>query len=274
MRALVITSGRCALVCGVALSSALHAWSSQLAKHPIVTAMHHLGCAAAVKLIKPNVRDNDAPTAFLVGRMLDEGICVQRDPELAAYFFARAAELGERPAVLDYAAKVGLGIGTEQDYARAGELCRAAGVDSQKQLSAAALGFACTVSGITGRLLREKLPTGAFTPVAGAAVKIEFTPAGGAFKITAMPPVGRSEPITGSYLRQPLFDADPTIDKAWREALQMVPAPAAASTETHSVALSIDVDMTLEQGRERLNQDRQRILLLPGDVHPTTTQPH
>jgi hypothetical protein len=42
--------------------------------------------------------------------------------------------------VRDYAAKVGLGVGTEQDYARAGELCRAAGVDDQKQLSAAALG--------------------------------------------------------------------------------------------------------------------------------------
>jgi hypothetical protein len=72
----------------VALASTLYAWSAQLAKHPIVTAAHHQSCAAAVRLISPEVRDNDAPTAFLAGRMLDEGICVQRDPELAAHFFA------------------------------------------------------------------------------------------------------------------------------------------------------------------------------------------
>ena len=270
-RAVAVAAGRCALMCTFLLGSALHAWSSQLAKHPIVTAVHHQSCAAAIKLINPNVRDNDAPTAFLAGRMLDEGICVQRDPELAAHFFAHAAELGERAATLDYAAKVGLGVGTEPDYARAGELCRAAGVDSQKQLSAAALGYACTVASITGRLLRERLPAGAFTTVAGAAVKIWFTPASGALQITAMPPVGRSQPTTGSYIGHPVIDANEEIDKAWHKALQMVPVPAAARAETHSAALAIDVDMTLEQGHKSLPQGLQR--LLPGDVHPTAPLP-
>ena len=69
-----------------------------------------------------------------------------------------------------------------------------------------------------------------------------------------------------------MIDANEEIDKAWREALQMVPVPAAARAETHSAALAIDVDMTLEQGRERLPQSLQR--LLPGEVHPTTIQSH
>jgi hypothetical protein len=153
-------------------------------------------------------------------------------------------------------------------------LCRAAGVDTGKQLSAAALGYACTVAGIAGRLLRERLPAGAFTPAAGAAVKVEFTPASGILQITALPTVGRSQPITGSYIRHPVIDADQEIDKAWREALQMVPVPAAARAETHSTDLWIDVDMTLEQGHEKLPEGLQQ-RLMPGDVHPTvTTQPH
>jgi TPR repeat protein len=183
--------------------------------------------AAAIKLISPEVRSNDAPTSFIAGRMLDEGICVQRDPELAAYFFAHAAELGERAAVLDYAGKVGLGIGTEEDFTRAGELCRTAGVDRENRLS---------------------------TP---------------AVHVTAAPRVGRSEPTTGSYLRQPLIDASQEVAKAWRQAVSMVPAPAAAHTEAQSADLSIDVDMTLEQGHEKLPRDLQR--LTPGDVHPTVT---
>ena len=273
--AALVTAARCAWLFTVAMSGMPNAWSSQLAKHPIVAAVHSQNCGAAVKLIKPDVRDNDGPTAFLAGRMLDEGICVQRDPELAAHFFAHAAEVGERAAVLDYAAKVGLGVGTEQDFARAGELCRAAGTDSQKQLSMAALGYACTLSGVTGRLLRERLPAGAFTPVADAAVKIEFTPASGAMKITTVPPVGRSEPTTGSYLRKPLIDAGQEIERAWREALQMVSAPASARAETHAVALSIDVDTTLEGGREKLALTHEVQRLQPGEFHPTnTTQQH
>jgi hypothetical protein len=87
-----------------------------------------------------------------------------------------------------------------------------------------------------------------------------------------MPPVGRRQPVTGSFIGQPVIDANEEIDKAWREALQMVPVPAAARAETHSAALAIDVDMTLERGRERLPQSLQR--LLPGEVHPTTIQSH
>ncbi len=98
------------------------------------------------------------------------------------------------------------------------------------------------------------------------------TPASGALQITSVPTVGRSDPTTGSYVRRPLIDAGHEIDKAWREALEMVPVPAVAHAETHPAALSIDVDMTLEQGHEKISGDLQR--LMPGDVHPTTTQSH
>jgi hypothetical protein len=269
-RTIVLTALRCALMCTLALGSALHARSSQLAKHPIVIAVHRQSCTEAVSLIHRDIGDNDAPTAFLAARMLDEGICVQRDPELAAHFFARAAELGQRAAVLDYAAKVGLGIGAEQDFARSGELCRAAGVDGQKQLSVAAVGYACTVASIAGRLLRERLPPGAFTPVMGAAVNVEFVPASGALHIISIPKVVQTDSLTGSYVRQPVIDANREIENIWREALQTVPAPTAARTETHVAALAIDVDMTLEQGRATLPKNAARFL--PGDIHATTTR--
>jgi hypothetical protein len=247
-------------------STAAHAWEAQLSKHPIVTAVHHHDCNAAVSLITPVAGNNDGPTAFLAGRMLDEGICVQRDPELAADFFARAAELGERRAVLDLAAKAGLGIGTKQDYTRAGELCRAAGLDRENRLATPALGYACTVSNIAGRLLREKLPQGAFVPVSDAAAQIEFTPASGAFRITAAPQVGRVEPTTWMHVSKRLVDAHREIERAWQEAVELVPAPEAAHAEGHAATLSIDVDMTLEQGRD-LASPVFHGAFLPGDIH-------
>ncbi|MGC1730382.1 MAG: hypothetical protein WA747_13510 [Steroidobacteraceae bacterium] len=70
-RAVAIAVGRCVLLSTLALGGALYAWSPQLAKNPIVTDVRHQSCDAAVRLIKPDVRDNDAPTAFLAGRMLD-----------------------------------------------------------------------------------------------------------------------------------------------------------------------------------------------------------
>ena len=258
---------RSSLTLGVVFSTAAHAWDARLSKHPIVTAVHHHNCGAAVNLITTGVGNNDGPTAFLAGRMLDEGICVQRDPELAAHFFARAAELGERRAVLDFAAKVGLGIGTEQDYGRAGELCRAAGLDRENRLATPALGYACTVSNIAGRLLREKLPQGAFVPVSDAAAQIEFTPATGALHITATPQVGRLEPTTGVHVSKHLIDAHREIERAWREAIELVPAPEAAHAEAHAASLSIDVDMTLEHGHD-LASPVYHGAFLPGDIVP------
>jgi hypothetical protein len=39
--------------------------------------------------------------------MLDEGICLQKDTAAATDFYARAPDLGDKSAALDYASKVG-----------------------------------------------------------------------------------------------------------------------------------------------------------------------
>lgn len=259
-----VAAGRTALMGMLALGHTLQAGSPPLAKHPIVTAVHQHKCAQAISMIHSDVGDNDAPTAFLAARMLDEGICVKSDPDQAAPFFARAADLGNRAAVLDYAAKVGLGVGAHQDFARAGELCHAAGIDGKQQLQVAALGYSCTVASIAGRLLRERLPEGAFTSMAGAVVNVEFVPASGSLQIVSVPAVRRAESTTGSYVGRPVVDAKQEVGNTWRDALQMVPAPETARTENHAVALSIDVDMTLELGRASQPDDLP--VLLPGDI--------
>jgi len=38
------------------------------------------------------------------------------------------------------------------------------------------LGFACTVRGVAGKLLRENLPTGAFRPMTGAVALVDSRP--------------------------------------------------------------------------------------------------
>jgi hypothetical protein len=108
---------------------------SALSANPIIVAIKRGHCDEASKLINPDVQSNERESAFIAGRLLDEGVCVQSDPDAAAHFFAKAAELGDRNGALDFAAKVGLGQGVEQDYQRAGDLCRAAGVDPKKRMT-------------------------------------------------------------------------------------------------------------------------------------------
>jgi hypothetical protein len=254
------------LMCLLAFSVPAHAGSLELARHPLAKAVAGGDCEQAIGLIHLSVGDNDGPTAFLAGRMLDEGLCVHRDPQQAAYFFARAADLGLRVAVLDYAAKVGLGVGAPQDFQRAGELCRAAGLDAQNELSTPALGYACTVSGIAGRVLRERVPSGAFVPVIGATVNVRFVPGSGALQIVSVPGIARDLTI-GSYLARPIIDANREIGTAWTEALHTVPTPPVAQSETHAVVLPIDVDMTLEKVRGQSSAVRTQFL--QGEIHVT-----
>jgi hypothetical protein len=242
-----------------------------LPSNSIVVEVRRSDCAAAVRLVNPEVKANDVQTAFIAGRLLDEGVCVHEDPEAAAHYFARAAELGDRDAVLDFAAKVGLGEGTEQDYERAGELCRAAGIDPQSRFSNYSLGYACTLRGVAGKLLRKTLPEGAFKPMAGAAVGVEFTPASGQMRVLRTPHVGTAEAQTGSWAPHPLINAPQEIDKAWRNALAAAPKPDAARLDNQPLELTIDVDMTLslqrEDGQARNQQPFQS--LFQGDLHGT-----
>jgi hypothetical protein len=249
------------------------AMAAFLPSNSIVIAVRSGECAAAVRLINPEVKSSDAETAFLAGRLLDEGVCVHADPVAAAHYFARAAELGNRDAVLDFAAKVGLGEGTDQDYQRAGELCRAAGIDPQSRLSSYSLGYACTLRGIAGKLLRKSLPPGAFKPMAGAAVGLEFTAASGQMRVLRIPHVGTAEAQTGSLVSHPLINAPQEIDKAWRGALAAAPRPETARLDNQPLELSLDVDATLasqrQDGQARNQQPFQG--LYQGDIHGTTT---
>jgi TPR repeat protein len=103
--------GLAAIALGLGLTRLASA--TALSSHPLIVAVRLGDCNAAVKLVNPIVNSNDDQTAFLAGRMLDEGICVKKDPVAATDFFARAADLGDKSAALDYATKVGLGTGTE-----------------------------------------------------------------------------------------------------------------------------------------------------------------
>jgi hypothetical protein len=244
-----------------------------LPSNAIVIAVRRGDCPAAVKLIDPNVTANDVQTAFLAGRLLDEGVCVHEDLVASTHYFAHAAELGDREAVLDFATKVGLGEGTDQDYERAGKLCRAAGIDPQSRLSDYSLGYACTLRGVAGKLLRKTLPGGAFKPMAGAAVGVEFTPASGKVRVLSTPRVGTAEARTGSNVSQPLINAPHEIDTAWRGALAAAPRPDTARLDSQPLELSLDVDMTLtsqrQDGEARNQQPFQA--LFKGDILGTTT---
>jgi hypothetical protein len=240
------------------------------ASHPIVVAIMRGDCAAAVKLLNPVVASNDGQTSFLAGRMLDEGICVQRNPVAAAHFFERAAGLGDKNAALDYAAKVGLGVGSEQSYERAGDLCREAGLDPEARLSRYSLGYVCTLRAVAGRLLRTTLPRGAFIG-APPTVLLDFTPGSAQLHIRTMPHVKQMDAPTGSNLRVPLVNAQQEIEGAWRSAVAGVPKPDAAQLDNQVFQVSLDVDTTLEGGREgtRENTNAQPFRsLLPGDIIP------
>lgn len=236
---------------------------------PIVIAVRHGDCKTAASIINTEARYADSQIDFVAGRMLDEGICVVEDHALAAHYYQHGAELGDQSAALDYAEKLGLGEGTAQNYERAGETCRAAGMDPQHLLSNYSLGYACTLRGLAGKLLRVSLPSGAFLPTAGAAVKIEFTPAAEKMNIRATPRVGAAGPVTGSMLRRPLIDATAAIESAWRSAQTSAPLPDASRLDSQPIELSLDVDNTLEAWRAAGQPARQETLgqLLPGDVH-------
>lgn len=230
-------------------SPAALASTPSLASNPVVVAVRRGDCDKAVQLVNPAVAsNNDQTVLFLGGRMLDEGICVQKDPLEATQYFAHATDMGDQAAALDYAAKVGLGEGIAQSYVDAGNICHTAGLDPQNQLSRYALGYACTVRGIAGKLLRETLPKGAFRPHSGSAL-VEFNPGSAVMQVRSTPEVGRSEESTGSNMRHPLVDARQVIEQAWTDALAQVPKPDPAKLGNQAIELSLDVDMTLEAGR-------------------------
>jgi TPR repeat protein len=268
----ITTPGWSRYLLAIALGAALttQASATALSAHPIVIAVRHGDCNAAVKLLNPTVASNDDQTAFLAGRMLDEGICLKEDPAAATGFYARAAELGDKSAALDYASKVGLGEGTEQSYERAGELCRVTGIDPQSHLSPYALGYVCTLDSVAAELLRQALPIGAFQG-SPAAVALEFNLANAEMHIRATPNIRLGDAPLGSSRRRPLVDAPAEINKAWRQALAAVPKPDAARLDNQVVQLSLDVDTTLEDSNRASPQHSQAFL--PAETQGVNVHP-
>jgi hypothetical protein len=238
-----------------------------LGAQPLLAAVRRGDCVSAVKLINPNVAQNDAQTAFLAGRMLIEQICVDKDPAAASAFFAQAARSGHLNALLDLATQIGLGEGQQQSYIEAGKICRSAGVDPSSHLSLYSLGYACTLQGVAGRLIRNSLPKDAFK--AGTEpLLIEYAPASASLRIRSFPEVRRGPAPTGSLIGAPLVNALQEIGNAWRAAEAMVPKADADRLDSESIDIALDVDSTLEQSAKALQSGERgpQARLLPGDV--------
>jgi hypothetical protein len=239
--------------------------SPALLSDPIAKAVRRADCPKAVQELNSEVTSkNNATALFIAGRMLDEGICVKKDSSLATEYFARSAEVGDQSAAIDYAAKIGLGEGTAQDYLRAGDVChKRGGIDVQGRLSFYSLGYACTLSGAASRTLRESLPKGAFRLPTAPAI-VEFAPGSSQMRIVSAPEALRGDAPTGSLRSETLVNPREAIEKAWREAIASAPKPDPANLGAEVVRLPIDLDTTLEGGA--LNGETRVDQMLPGDL--------
>jgi hypothetical protein len=253
----------------LALNAAAAGASEPLLSDPAVVALRKHDCKLAVHEANAEAQSNSGVGLFVAGRILDEGICVNKDSESAAAFFEKSADAGNTAAALGYAMKVGLGEGGAQDFRRAGDLCHKAGIDSKGRLSFYSLGYACTVGGLAGRLLRESLPLGAFripTPPA----RVEFSPASGEFRILSAPEALHADAPTGSLVGAPLVDPRRAIEKAWREAVASVPKPDPAEFGSEVIELPLDLDLTLEASRGQ-DRDAGRVRIMQGEIQQTLT---
>jgi len=239
-------------------AASLPAATQSPASQAIIKAIRKGDCDKAVRQMNDAVNSTDAQADFLAGRMLDEGVCVKQDSAGAADYFKRALELGDRASALDYGAKIGLGAGAEQSYEHAGEVCRSGGLDAQGLLSSYSLGYACTVRSVAGQWLRQNIPRGAFV---GGVALVQFTPQGAAMQIRSTPQVGKGDPQIGSNLRKPLIDPRTEIDKAWKNALAVVPKPDQARLDNKTIELALDVEMTIESGKDAKGDGSQGAVL-------------
>ena len=232
---------------------------------PIVKSIRHGDCSQAITELKSEVGPSqDNQTAiFVAARMFDEGICVNKASDTATRLYARGAALGDRDARLDYATKLGLGEGETQDYLRAGDLCHQAGLDPQGHLSFYTLGYACTVRGLAGRMLRGSLPKNAFRIPTDPAM-VEFSPRTSEMRILSAPKAELAESRTGSKFGVPIVNSREVVEKAWHDALAAVPRPDTSSLSAGAIQLAIDIDMSIEVGRDAPKEDPGQFM--KGDV--------
>jgi hypothetical protein len=252
------------------LVSAAPATTASKSSRELVKAVTHGDCDTAIRLANEDLQKDDAQAAFLVGRMVAAGVCVQPDGAIATAYFSHAAALGLPDAMVEYGVQAGLGVGVDQSYERAGDLCRRGGLEPQAGHSSLySLGYVCTVRGEASRRLRESLPRGAFVPNSGVA-QVSFNPVSGVMQIRRTPRVASQDPLTGTLVRQPLFDAQAAIDAAWKQALSAVPKPDATRLEDQKMDLTLDVDNAIDGRWAGQSESRAAPgFFLPGDVHIT-----
>jgi TPR repeat protein len=260
-----------------ALTSAAPAAVASEPSRDLVKAVTHGNCDTAVRLANEDLKANDAQAIFLVGRMVAEGVCVEPDVAAATAYFSHAAADGLSAAQVEYGMQIGLGEGADQSYEHAGDLCQKGGLERPTGGSSLySLGYVCTLRGLVSRRLRESLPRGAFLRGTGVA-QVSFNPASGIMQIRSLPRVAsRSDTTTGTFLPQPLFDAQETIDKAWKDAMSAVPKPDTARLDNQSMELTLDLDMTIERGGGS-HHDALPMAhgsLMPGDVRLEMGNPH
>ncbi len=263
----IFTTSCWALICAAAVlgvTGVAPAAEQSAASQSIIKAIRKGDCDKAVKEMNAAMNSTDAAADFLAGRMLNEGVCVRQDSAGAADYFKRALELGDRASALDYGTKIGLGEGAPQSYEHAGEVCRSGGLDAEGKLSTYSLGYACTVQGVAGMLLRENIPKRAFS--SGVAL-VQFTPQGAAMQIRSTPHVGKGDPDIGSNMSRPLIDARAEIEKAWKDALASVPKPDPAKLDNKAIDLALDVEMSIEPGKDSKRAGPQGAVL-QGDIIP------
>jgi len=262
-----------ALVLTIAMTAS--ATSTPLSADPIVVAVKNGDCAGAVDLVNRGAGSGDGEAAFLGGRMLDEGICVHQDAMAATPFFLRGATLGDRRALLEYGARLGVGQGVERSYEHAGDVCRIAGLDPQKQLTDYSLGYVCTLRGLASKFLRAKLPAGAFIPDSGSLI-VEVNASSAQMSVVSTPHVVHEEPTTGSLRRRQRVDARGAIEDAWQRALNEAPKPDAARLESKAIQVQLDVDMSMDTRDVEVVRDPDHTLSpLPAwDMNPRSIIPH
>jgi hypothetical protein len=242
--------------------------------NPIIAAVKHGDCKAAARLLATGVDAHDDEAIFLGGRMLDEGICLRLDSEAATRFFEAASSHGHRDGGMEFAAKIGLGDGVEQNFERAGEVCRTSGLDPQGQVSSYSLGYACTLRAVAGKLIRVTLPSDALRPHSGDAV-VEFNPASTDLRVKSAPKsAAEAESGTGTNIRHRKVQVDREIQKAWDKALARVPKPDLQKLDSKFIELPIDFEAALEGGADQgepvssaifdASAYRPRLIGLPG----------
>jgi hypothetical protein len=256
-----------AMLSGAVASAAAAPSASQPARD-LMRAVARDDCDAVARLANEGMQSNDAQAIFLIGRMIAEGVCVPPDGPTATPYFAHAAAQGLEAAEIEYGLQTGLGAGAEQSYERAGDLCQKGGLEHQGGGSSLyTLGYVCTIRGLASRRLRVSLPRGAVMP--GRAARVSFNPVSGVMQIRTTPRVASvHDTTTGTFVERPAFDAQATIDKAWRWAIDAAPKPDTARLDNAATELSLDLDMTIEGGTGNGHVEGQPTngTLMPGDI--------